>query len=113
MVLESNIRMKKLGNRYLHLRFILKLWKPDGKVKWWHTTKIRRIRSILKADVFQNSMEKAYLKVWYGKAVTNIGRVEDIVNEGDYESLDELKQALSAFTEKSLLDDTDKWIQRV
>lgn len=103
--------MVQLRNNQLRMKFFLKLWRADGTVKRWHASRIRRIRAIFKADHFQNSMKKAYLKVWYGKAITNKGRLEDIYNDGEYETLDELRQALSAFTEKSLLYDTEKWIQ--
>ena len=105
------ITMTQIQDNQLRLKFTLKLWKADGTVKWWHTSKIRRIKAILKADRFQNSMKKAYLKVWYGKAMANKRRLEDIYNDGEYETIEELKQALLAFTEKSLLDDTVQWIR--
>ncbi len=85
----------------------LKLWKKDGGVSSYRFQKKSRLLGVAEAVPWQ----KAYLKVYYGKAITNKGRYEDIVNEGDYETLEELKQALSAFTEKSLLDDTEKWIR--
>lgn len=103
--------MVQLQNNQLRLKFFLKLWQEDGTVKRWHASRIRRIRAIFKADRFRNSMKKAYLRVWYGKAMTNKKILEDIYNDGEYETIEELRQALSAFTEKSLLDDTKKWIQ--
>lgn len=93
--------------RHLKLKFRLKLWKTDGRMKWWHTTKIKRIWVILKAEKFSES----YIRVTYGKGVTNSRKIQEIYNDGDYKTLEELKQALLAFTEKSLLDDTEKWIQ--
>lgn len=98
-------------NNQLGLKFFLKLWRADGTVKRWHTSRIRRIRAIFKADRFRNSMKKAYLRVWYGKGMTNKRRLEDIYNDGEYETMEELKQAFFAFTEKSLLDDTRRWIR--
>lgn len=80
-------------------------------VKRWHTTRIRRIRAIFKADRFRNSMKKAYLKVWYGKWLSNKNILEDVYNEGEYETIEEIKQAFSAFSEKSLLEDTRRRIQ--
>jgi hypothetical protein len=91
----------------LNLRFIIKLWRNDRTVKIYHSRKIRRIYAILKADNFQ----KAYLKVLYGRATTNREEIEEIYNDGDYESKEELLFALSSFTEKDLIDDTQKWIE--
>lgn len=99
--------MKNKKNGLPRLKITLKLWKSDGRVKRYHSARTRRIYSILRAENFS----KAYVKVVYGKGVTNRGKVEEIYNDGEYETLDELKHALSAFTEKSLLDGTEKWIR--
>ncbi len=98
--------MRRLSSRKLRLGLTLKLWKRDGGVSSYRFQKKSRLLATAEAILWQ----KAYLKVYYGKAITNKGKLEDVVNEGDYETLDELKQALSAFTEKSLLDDTERWI---
>lgn len=88
------------------IKITLKLWKINGEVKIYHSRKKRRILYKVEADKFR----KAYLKVFYGKAKTNSGKVEPIINDGTYETKEELLRVLSAFTEKSLLDDTAKWI---
>lgn len=80
-----------------HIKIKLKLWRSDGKVKIYHSVKIRRIIAKVKADKFL----KASLKVYYGKAKTNTGKIESITNSGTYQTKKELFQALSAFTEKS------------
>lgn len=88
------------------MRITIKLWKIDGKVKVYNSYKIRRIIIKIKAD----KVRKAYLKVFYGKASTNSGRIEEITNSGTYDSKNELLQVLSEFTDKSLLEDTNNWI---
>lgn len=99
--------MKRLSSRKLRLGLTLKLWKNDGTASSYRFQKKSRLLAIAEAA----SWQKSYLKAFYGKGMTNTGKHEDIYNDGDYETLEELKQALSAFTEKSLLDDTEKWIQ--
>lgn len=99
--------MKRLSSRKLRLGLSLKLWKNDGVVSSYRFQKKSRLLAVAKAT----SWQKSYLKVFYGKGITNTGKLEDIYNDGEYEELEELKLALSAFTEKSLLDDTEKWIR--
>ena|SRR3989344_2250638 len=90
----------------LTLKIVLKLWKDDGKIKTYHSRKTKRIFSRLKAEDFS----KALLKVFYGRAKTNSGKIEPIVNSGTYFSKGEAHYALSAFTEKSLIEETEEWI---
>lgn len=88
------------------IKITLKLWSNDGTVKIYHPPTIRRFLSTAKA----NKWEKAYVRVVYGKGVTNSGKIEQIYNDGTYFSLPELKDAFLAFTEKSLLEDTARWV---
>ena len=67
----------------------LKIVNKNGeKVRTHVTRKIRRIYSILKADKNKDYLYK--LSVRYGKGFKN---------EGDFETVEDLKWALEAFTE--------------
>lgn len=90
----------------MKLRITLKLWKDDGTTCTYCSSKTKRIVAKVKAEKFQ----KAYLRVYYGKAKTAMGKSEDIDNSGDYISPEEVLSTLSAFTEPALLEDTQKWI---
>ena len=90
----------------LDIVYTLRLWRINGKVERIHSRKTRRIIAKVKADKFL----KGFLCVNYGKAKTNTGKVDKITNSGTYETKKELLEALSAFTDKSLLEDTKKWI---
>lgn len=91
----------------LPIKITLKLWEKDGTVKLYHSSKTRRIYAIIRADDFL----KTYFKVVYGKARTITGKLETIFNDGYYGTREELLLALAAFTEKSLLDETEPWIR--
>ena len=86
---------------------ILNLWKDEDKIKSYRSIKTKRIFAILKAQNFS----KAFLKVFYGNAKTNSGKIEQIINCGTYFHKEETSQALSAFTEKNLLEETEEWIK--
>jgi hypothetical protein len=67
----------------------LKIVNKEGKkVRMVVTRKVRRIYSFLKADKYKNCLYK--LSVRYGK---------DSKNEGVYETKNDLKDALQAFTD--------------
>lgn len=87
--------MSTNGSCKQQIKITLKLWKTNGEVKIYHSAKTRRILAKIKADKFL----KASLKVCYGKAPSNTGRLEDITNSGTYFSKEELLMALSAFSE--------------
>lgn len=87
--------MKQRTNNQSRLKFCLKLWRVDGTVKRWHSSHVKRIYSIFKAEKFL----KAYVKVVYGKAPTADGKIEEFYNDGIYETLKDLRQAFKAFTE--------------
>lgn len=72
------------------LKITLKLFKRDGPIVRYRTVKRKRIYHLVEA----NDFAKAYLKVNYTK---------DDYNDGVYYSKEDLIQALSAFTEKSLV----------
>ena len=95
--------MKK--NKFNH-KITLKIWKSDGKDNQYHSNKTKRIFAKIKAGNFT----KSFLKVSYGYAKTNTGRVEEIINSGTYFEKQDLRGALKAFTEKSLLEETETWI---
>lgn len=97
----------KTNQKKLNIKFTLKIWKQDETVQKYYSTKIRRIIAKVKADKFL----KAYIKVSYGKGMTNKRKREEIYNDGIYDNPKELLEALSAFTERSLLEDTEKWVK--
>jgi hypothetical protein len=83
-------------------KIILRALKNDGDSKTYHTTKSKRFYSIVRAE----NIQKAYLRVSYGKDKTNFGKVEEFYNDGDYETKNELIEAFKAFTEQN--QSTDK-----
>lgn len=89
------------------MRITLKLWDKANKAKTYTSNKTRRIFSLLKAEDFS----KALIKVFYGKAKTNNRIIEPIVNSGIYFSKVDAHHAMTAFTEKSLIEETEKWIK--
>lgn len=92
--------------KFPSLKFSLKGWGDDQTISKCQTGNIDRIWS----KVVRGKFQKAYLKVSYGKGLTNLGCIEEISNEGIYDSREDLSQALKAFTEEDLLNDTKKWI---
>jgi len=72
------------------MKIHLKIENRNGKAKSYCSSKLRRIYSILQGAKFN----KAHLRVNYGH----------IFNEGEYFNSADLKKALSAFTEKPLVD---------
>jgi len=78
--------MKKSSKIKIHL----KIENSNGKARSYCSSKLKRIYSIIQGAKFV----KAYLRVSYGH----------VFNDGEYLNVDDLKKALSAFTEKSLVD---------
>lgn len=95
--------MRNNDNRLLKLKITLKLWKQDGTVKRWHSTKSKRIYAILKAEKFR----KAYLKVSYGKQKDNHGEMVSFYNDGEYDDKNDLRLTVKAFTEDYKTDTTE------
>lgn len=83
--------MQKANNRVI----IIKIWRNDHEVKAYRSRKTRRIIAKIKADIFV----KASLKVWYGKYLSQSGKIENFTNEGIYCNQKDLLYALSAFLE--------------
>jgi len=83
--------MKRISNRILRLPIQIKLFK-NGK-EYLATTVHRKSQVYLRTE--PKLWHKAYLRVTYGKGLTN---------SGWYTTLTDFKKALSAFTEKGLLD---------
>ena len=98
-----------LSKSNLSIKFTLKLWKDRQASKTYSPRTIRRFWSKVKA----NNWHKAYVKVTYGKAITNSGKLETIFNDGTYFSLPDIRQAVLAFTEQALLKDTYEWINKL
>lgn len=83
--------MRKVRNDYL-LRITLKVFQKRGRPKIYCKCFKRRMHELIRRVVG----EKYTLRVSYGR---------ELSNEGEYRNKKDLKQALSAFTEKTLLDD--------
>ena len=82
--------MSQTSNIKIHLKL-----KNNGRpVKCYCSSKLRRIYSILQRAKFR----KAYLRVNYPMGY----------NDGEYSNIADLKMALLAFTEKSLIESLRK-----
>src|SRR4030042_1246481 len=82
------------------LKITLKLKGEGGGITMYWSSKTRRIYSILKHENFL----EGYLKVDYGKSKDVFGKNSQFINDGTYKNKEDLISALSAFTEKSLVD---------
>lgn len=101
--------MKRFGKRKLRLTMRLTVTK-NGKVIR-RTTKQRKTAIYKEIKAFQTqNPDKWSLCVVYGKVKQPNGKTEEITNSGEYTQESDLRNALSIFTEKTLLDDTEKWI---
>lgn len=61
----------------------------------------QRLRGIIRG---QKGIDRYYLKVTYGKGLTNIG-VEEIYNDGEYSKKTDLLNAFSIFTSRDEVRD--------
>lgn len=101
--------MKRLGKRKLRIKMQLAVIK-DGRVIR-RTTKQKRTAIYKEIREFQTQKpSKWQICVVYGKAKTASGEIAEIDNCGEYRTVSELLGALGVFTEKKLLDETEKWI---
>ena len=83
--------MKRFSSRKFRLGYTIKLYKKSKLIQ----SATFGLKSRLVVAVGSLPWEKAYLKVKYNK---------DFFNDGWYETKKDLKSALNAFTEKSVLD---------
>jgi len=82
------------------LRF--KAFLKNGEVLSYSGTKKSQIRSRLEA-VPAKDVKKYSLRVIYGKAEDNFGKITTFDNEGEWETRGELFRAMTDFTERDLL----------
>ncbi|HLB95402.1 MAG TPA: hypothetical protein VJK26_00660 [Patescibacteria group bacterium] len=83
--------IKRITNRKIRLPICIKLFKNK---KLMHRSNFTKKSSAIRY-VLVHSWDNAYLKVIYGK---------EFYNNGIYKNIKDLREALLAFTEKSLLD---------
>jgi len=88
--------MSTNGSCKQRVKITLKLWKNDGVMKTYHSTKTKRIFAKLKAEKFS----KVYIKVSYGKGRTNRRTAEEFYNDGEYCNKSDALEALKAFLEE-------------
>lgn len=101
--------MKRIGKRKLRIKMQLTIIKSGKVIR--KTTKQKRTAIYKEIRMFQTyKPNKWRVRVVYGKAMTVSGKTTEIDNCGDYVTVDDLLNALQVFTEKKLLDETEKWI---
>ena len=91
-----------VDGRKLRIPMRFKMFLKDGRVISYSGTKRSAIRAKLEA-VSRKDVKKYWLRVIYGKALDNFGKMETFDNEGEWETRKEFLQALRAFTEADLL----------
>ena len=79
--------------------FTFRVIKNGKVVERCQTHSKRRFYNRIRMINWQNSHFKVYLRVSYGKALTNFGKMENFYNDGEYETNKDLLEALTAFTE--------------
>lgn len=80
-----------------------KMFLGNGEVISYSGTRKSQIMLKLKAVPRQNAVKKYWLKVIYGKALDNYGKMETFDNEGEYTTREDLLRTLKIFTERGLL----------
>lgn len=76
-------------------RVSLRLYNKDKILRIYNTTKMKRIY----AKIRGRKWERLYLRVEYGMAKTNKGKLEMFYKDGYYENWHEALQAFKAFLE--------------
>ncbi len=101
--------MKRFSNRKLRIKMQLKIFKY-GKVIH-SSTKQKKSAVFKEIKAFQSQKpDKWGIRVVYGKGMLADGKIDEIENAGEYESIEDLTYALQLFTEKPLIDETEIWI---
>lgn len=81
--------------------YILKLYKPDGKVKTLRTKKKKRFLKIIRTINWQTmGIRKAYLKVSYGKKNCNFGCLCEFYNDTYCNNKEELLDMFKYFDDE-------------
>ncbi|MGD9129636.1 MAG: hypothetical protein PVJ09_04080 [Candidatus Woesebacteria bacterium] len=79
-------------------RYQLKIFFKDGRVKHYFSKKRRRILYKVKQAKI-SEVDFFYLKINYGKILTNFGETVQAINEGNYRTLTDFMIAWEAFNE--------------
>lgn len=87
-------------SKFPRLKITLKVFGKDGSTSTYHSSKTKRIFSILKHGNFS----QCHLKVSYGKHLDVSGALVEFYNDGNCTNKEELLFALRAFSDKSLVD---------
>lgn len=75
----------------------------NGKVKdRCQTHSKRRFYNRIRTINWQDGYPRAYLRVSYGKALSNLGKMENFYNDGWYDNEQDLLFALDAFSKEGV-----------
>ena len=81
------------------LNYTLKVFENNKVVQRLETHSIRRLYNKIRTIKWTDGHSKVYLRVSYGKRISNKEKIETFWNDGDYYNQNDLCQALEAFTE--------------
>ena len=79
--------------------FTFRIIKKGKTVDRCQTHLKRRFYNRIRSINWRNGVEKAYLRVSYGKGIDSFGKVINFYNDGEYKTKKDLFFALSAFAE--------------
>lgn len=86
------------------LNLTFKAYENNGKVDRYEKSSIRAFYNHARSIDF-SKLKKIYLRVSYGRHLDNFGKMKTFYNDGFYETKKDFFEALSAFTETSLVND--------
>ena len=81
------------------LNFNLKIMEHGQMVERYETHSIRRFYNKVRTINWGKSHPSVYLRVSYGKLLSNFGKYENFWNDGVYDNKEDFMLALNAFTE--------------
>lgn len=95
-----------------NLNFLCKLVKNGQVIQRVETKSKRRFTTFLRTINWKDGHLKVYLRVSYGLALSNRGKLENFYNDGYYNTKEDLFATFNAFTEQSLLRDFRKEVKK-
>lgn len=112
--MENLLDNKKIKNpvKKNMLNFLFKVTKNEQIIQRYQTRSKRRFYNRLRMINWQNGSLKVYLRVSYGQAMSNKGKLENFYNDGHYETKEDLLETFRAFTEPGLLKDFIKEVRQ-
>jgi hypothetical protein len=81
------------------LNFTFRVTKNGQTIQTYHSMSKRRFYNRTGTINWQDGGVCVYLRVNYGKHLSNLGKVESFWNDGFYETKEDFDLSLSAFTE--------------